>query len=128
MSQKLKDIADDLRQIATEIEAELTVKPLDVKRGNVTLAEADRLVRTTLGDRKSYNIGLSVWNHCGPELVIEWAIYTAHDSVHYKGASLDKALSKFMEAYGPKPEPTDLDAVTEIIDGVKPEKIEEPAF
>jgi len=91
MSQKLKDIADDLRQIATEIDNELTVKPLDVKRRNVTLAEAFKMLTGKLGN-EAYG-----------------------------------ALSKFMESRV-KPEPTDLDAVTEILDGVKPEKIEEPAF
>ena len=124
MSQKMKDIADDLRQIATEIENELTVKPLDVKRGNVTLAEAFKMLTGELGNEAYCTIKMEVTNSSSG-FKTEWRIYDGN--AFHEAKSLDGALSKFMESRV-KPEPTDLDAVTEIIDGVKPEKIEEPAF
>ena len=124
MSQKMKDIADDLRQIATEIDNELTVKPLDVKRGNVTLAEAFKMLTGKLGNEAYCSIQVDV-THSVVGFKTNWKVYDGKE--FHEAKSLDGALSKFMESRS-KPEPTDLDAVTEILDGVKPEKIEEPAF
>lgn len=129
MSQRLKDLAGDLREIAAAIDAEASPPVIDIQAGSMTLADAmGILTREIPDDYVTLTLQLSRFQKRG-EIEVAWNVYDGKNTRAFQVKTLESALQQFTDAIeADKQLPQTVDDAQAVIDGTIQPKDGEPPF
>lgn len=129
MSQRLKDLAGDLREIAAAIDAEASPPVIDIQAGSMTLADAmGILTREIPDDYVTLTLQLARFQKRG-EIEVAWNVYDGKNTRAFKGKTLESALKQFTDAIeADKQKPQTIDDAQAVIEGTTQPKDGEPPF
>lgn len=129
MSQRLKDLAGDLRELAAAIDAEASPPVIDIQAGSMTLADAmGILTREIPDDYVTLTLQLSRFQKRG-EIEVAWNVYDGKNTRAFQVKTLESALQQFTDAIeADKQLPQTVDDAQAVIDGTIQPKDGEPPF
>jgi len=120
MSQRLKDLAGDLREIADRLHEEATPPVIDIQAGGMTLADAMNVIAQEIPEEYA-TLSLNLTRYLGkkqPE--VAWNIYDGKRKRAFNGKTLESALKQFTDAIeADKQKPQTIDDAQAVIDGTK---------
>jgi len=129
MSQRLKDLAGDLREIAAAIDAEASPPVIDIQAGSMTLADAmGILTREIPDDYATLTLQLARFQKRG-EIEVAWNVYDGKNTRAFKGKTLESVLKQLTDAIeADKQKPQTIDDAQAVIEGTTQPKDGEPPF
>lgn len=129
MSQRLKDLAGDLREIAAAIDAEASPPVIDIQAGGLTLADALGIItREIPDDYATLTLQLARFQKRG-EIEVAWNVYDGKNTRAFKGKTLESVLKQLTDAIeADKQKPQTIDDAQAVIEGTTQPKDGEPPF
>lgn len=129
MSQRLKDLAGDLREIAAAIDAEASPPVIDIQAGGLTLADALGIItREIPDDYVTLTLQLARFQKRG-EIEVAWNVYDGKNTRAFKGKTLESVLKQLTDAIeADKQKPQTIDDAQAVIEGTTQPKDGEPPF
>lgn len=116
------NIPEKLRELADEVELQAKQK-IEIPIGGMTVAEAHRILTEALPKNIHFEISLSVDRYSSDgRTEVAWGAY---DGKHHKAKSLDLAVRMCLDDR--KAAPSDLDAISAVLDSPAESKIHIPA-